>query len=77
MTIVHDTRPRWQQRVVEERRVLEQRLIKLRAFLNGVQEGAIPFGSFETDDRTLLWEQKQTMEKYSRILQARISRWRK
>ena len=54
---------RWQQRVIDEKRALDERLAKLVAFLS----------KGEPDE--LLWRQKVLMLEYSYILGERIKRF--
>jgi uncharacterized protein len=53
----------WQQRVIDEKRALDERLAKLVAFLS----------KGEPDE--LLWRQKVLMKEYSYILGERIKRF--
>lgn len=60
----------WQQRVIDEKTALDEKLNKLEAFLEG--EG---FESLGNKDKTLLEHQAHWMNGYSGILGERIRRF--
>ena len=60
-------RPEYQQRAIEEKAELDERLRKLNAFIFTDQCMALPF-----DERTRLARQALTMTQYSNILGERI-----
>jgi hypothetical protein len=60
----------YQQRVVDEKIALEEKLVKLRAFL-----GSEAFLILDNEDRSLLSRQEESMSAYLDILVARIKRF--
>lgn len=65
--VFHD----WQQRVVDERKELEEKANKLKDFL--VHTG---FSNLLKEDRLLLVDQHTIMREYIRVLTRRIDRFR-
>jgi hypothetical protein len=61
-----------EERVVAEKRELDEKLVKLAEFISG--PGKI-FSGLDFVDRSLLMEQYACMLKYSRILTERITRF--
>lgn len=61
----------WQQRVVEEKMELCQRLEKLRQFRTTAE-----FAGLEKDDRNLMEQQVAYMQEYVDILGRRIARFK-
>jgi hypothetical protein len=61
-----------EERVVTEKRELDEKIAKLNAFYANPVFKELPFG-----DRTLLLDQCSVMEQYSKILEARIARFPK
>jgi len=61
----------FQQRVVDEKAQLDEKIKKLAYFLNGSV-----IETLESEDQTLLHEQFHVMEKYSDILRRRIARFK-
>lgn len=62
----------FQQRVIDEKKELDERLAKLSLFINkGDQYSKLP-----VRERTLLVRQESAMETYSRILQQRIENFK-
>lgn len=61
-----------EQRVVDEKRDLDERLTKLEAF---IATPGTPFEGLDIQDRALLRAQRDTMQALSRILEARINRF--
>ena len=59
-----------QERVIEEKRELDEKLEKLGAFLLGAK-----FNDLDTEDRALLFHQHRAMKTYSHILADRIARF--
>lgn len=64
-------RPAYQQRMIEEREQLADRLAKLTQFMGSEQHGALNYG-----DRHLLAEQHSHMGAYLRVLSERMARAR-
>lgn len=64
------SQPEWQLRVIEEKRELDEKLEKLRAFFE-----TEPFNTLIGDDQMLLQEQARYMDTYSAVLHSRISRF--
>lgn len=62
----------WQNRVIEEKTALDEKLVKLRAFID--TEGF--FERVEAEDRTLLYNQVASMQSYSNTLEKRIERFK-
>ena len=60
----------WQQRVVEERGELSDRIVKLNLFLNGESVSALPH-----EDYLLLTNQYAVMVLYHDVLDRRIARF--
>jgi hypothetical protein len=60
----------YQQRVVEEKAALDDKLVKLNAFLF-----TEPFNSLEREDKILLVEQFGHMQAYSVALAKRVARF--
>lgn len=60
----------WQNRVIEEKTALDEKIVKLRAFVD--TEGF--FERVEAEDRTLLYTQLGAMQSYSLVLGHRIAR---
>jgi hypothetical protein len=60
----------WQLRVIEEKKELDARLVKLSEFLSGEA-----FSEMTEDDQELLSSQKTHMTSYSGILGERIARF--
>ncbi len=60
----------WQLRVIEEKKELDARLVKLSEFLSGEA-----FAVMTEDDQELLLSQKNHMSTYSDILGERIARF--
>ena len=60
----------YQQRVVNEKQELDEKLNKLRSFIKTDVCMALPF-----EDRSLLAQQERVMTEYSRILAERIARF--
>lgn len=60
-----------QERVVEEQKALEEKLIKLGGFLHGDVFNTLP-----KEDQDLLVEQNQWMAAYSGVLRKRIERFK-
>lgn len=61
----------YQQRVVDEREALEEKLEKLTAFLNSPTVADLP-----RDEHERLSEQARHMRDYSRVLAQRIAQWK-
>lgn len=64
-------RPEWQQRVIVERDELKDKTDKLLIFIHNAPQ----FKALPTTERELLMEQHDVMEKYHKILTARIERF--
>ena len=65
----------WQQRVVEEKKELDEKIEKLKKFLKGIREGTLPVAvtdSIGDYDRDLLIDQLSAMKDYSECLRYRI-----
>lgn len=62
----------WQMRVVEERAVLQEKLVKLDAFMRSPMFEVLPHA-----DKSLLHQQRTIMQAYVEVLFQRISRFRK
>jgi hypothetical protein len=60
----------YQQRVIDERRLLEEKIKNLRVFI-----ASKTFDSLDKQDRELLGTQASIMISYSAILAKRIARW--
>jgi len=60
----------WQQRVFDEKKALDKKLLKLNMFLESEDVKAL-----STKDVKLLGEQAELMKKYSNILQKRIEQF--
>ena len=60
----------WQQRVIDEKSALDERLTKLERFMEGEE-----FEQLSTKDRTLLDHQSYWMAGYSQVLGQRIRRF--
>lgn len=60
----------YQQRVVDEKTALEEKLVKLRVFLDSEA-----FLTLDNEDRFLLSRQEEAMSAYLDILVARIKRF--
>jgi hypothetical protein len=58
----------WQQRVVDEKRELDAKLVKLDVFIHG----SVSFANLDVEDKCLLIEQRSVMFHYSRVLGLRI-----
>lgn len=70
----------WQQRVVEEKKELDEKIKKLDKFLKGIDDGTLPdvvLNSISNVDEDLLIDQLGAMEKYSEYLKRRIERFNK
>ena len=63
-------RPDWQQRVFKEKEELDERLVKLQAFICSDFARNLP-----GQDYQLLNQQEQAMSLYSAVLDARIKRF--
>ena len=61
----------WQQRVVDEKAELCERLAKLRQFRQTAE-----FAAMESDDRSLMEKQAEYMQEYADILGRRIARFK-
>jgi len=61
----------WQQRVVDEKAELDEKLSKLQEFI----EFSPSFSTLETRDARLLMQQEYIMRNYSDILAKRIERF--
>lgn len=61
----------WQQRVVDERNTLNERLHKLNEFIGG-----LPYAKLGEIDRELLLEQRTLMRSLSAVLTRRINRFK-
>lgn len=61
----------WQERVIEERRLLEEKIEKLDIFLHSAEVSAVSKDEFERMTRQL-----EVMREYSAILSARIAWFR-
>lgn len=61
----------YQQRVVDEKRELDERIDKLAAFFK-----TEAFGNLPTYDRTLMRQQHRAMDRLSVILRLRIQRFK-
>lgn len=59
-----------QQRVIEEKHALDEKLTKLHAFCGGPV-----FAQLAPEDRALLFEQRSLMTLYSAVLERRIARF--
>ncbi len=62
-----------EERVVTEKRELDEKLSKLKAFCFGTPASTI-FSGLSPEDRNLLEDQYSAMEKYSSILGVRIGK---
>lgn len=60
-----------QQRVVDEKTELDDKIVKLRAFMSNNKI----YGELEQVDRLLLQAQANAMERYSELLGKRIARF--
>lgn len=62
----------FQQRVIDEKDALEEKLIKLTKFINGQV-----FNTLDITERNLLTEQRTYMSRYLNVLNRRITRFPK
>jgi hypothetical protein len=60
----------WQERVIDERRLLEEKIEKLGVFLQSTESGDLPL-----EDLDLLGRQFEIMREYSSVLEERIARF--
>lgn len=70
----------WQQRVVEEKKELDEKIQRLNEFLQKFDDGLLPdavLESMEARDLGLLEAQLCAMEEYSECLKYRIERFNK
>ena len=70
----------WQQRVVEEKKELDEKIQRLNEFLQKFDDGLLPdavLESMEARDLGLLEAQLCAMEEYSEYLKCRIERFNK
>jgi hypothetical protein len=64
----------YQTRVRAEREDLASKLVKLRAFIGGIQRGKV-FATLPPAEQALLVRQSDAMERYLEILDMRVSLW--
>jgi hypothetical protein len=62
----------YQQRVVDEKADLDEKLSKLSVFIEGSFAGKMTFGELPEDEQKRLVRQQELMKGYSEILGARI-----
>ena len=66
-----DKRPAYQQRVIEEKRELDDRYYKLEAFI----QKTIVFASLPQEEQSNMFAQLRAMGQYSEVLGKRIARF--
>ena len=65
----------YQQRVVDEKGELDERLDRLLVFLSAVAREHVPKTALSDDELTRLCRQAVVMRQYSNILRQRIEAW--